>query len=229
MTEERGPRLERLLEQTARFLSGGGLHPVEILQRVESAVLAAARDGVAPNAIRVAFHPQDFERYTPAFGDLRAEIDALLDRLESRESLRRIGDRLVEFEVATGATPGLADVTAAFADTANRTTLPPAGATQVIHRLRGATLVFGDGSKVRLTHTPFRIGRGPGNDLVYPNLTLSREHAEIVSGSRGALSIRDRGSRNGLIVDGNRVPETELLPGRRVWLGDVELWLEEAR
>ena len=226
MTQERGPRLERLLEQTARFISGGGLHPVEVLQRVETAVLEAARDGVAPNAVRVQFHAQDYARYEPALADLRAEIFTLVERIERREGLRRIGGQLVEFEQAEGVPAGLPAVSAFFADTAHRSAAPPVGATQVIRRLRSATLVFGDGTRVRLTHTPFRIGRGPGNDLVYPHLTLSREHAEIVSSPRGGLVLRDRGSRNGIVLDGERVPEAELRPGRRFWLGDVELWLE---
>jgi len=227
MTQERTPRLERLLEQTARFLSGGGLHPVEILQRVEAAALDGARGELVPNAVRVTLHPQDYARYRPAFADLREEVVAVLDRLERREGLRHAGDRLVEFTQSDAASPGLPGIAAFFAETANRAAAPPPAATQVIRRLRNATLVFDDGLRARLTHTPFRIGRGPGNDLVYPNLTLSREHAEVVSTPQGQLVIRDRGSRNGLLVDGVRVEEAELAPGRRVSLGDVELWLEE--
>lgn len=226
MTQERGPRLERLLEQTARFLSGGGVHPVEVLQRVETAVLGAVRDGVAPNAVRIDLHPHDYEEYERAFPDLRAEIETLLGRIERREGLRRIGERLVTFRAWEGVPAGMPGVTASFADTANRALSPPAGATQVIRRLRDATLVFGDGTRVRLTHTPFRIGRGPGNDLVYPDLTLSREHAEIVSTPAGGLLLRDRGSRNGVFADGQRVEEAEMAPGRRFGLGGVELWLE---
>ena len=41
MSDERVSRIERMLEQTARKVSGGGLHPLEILQRVQDAVEAA--------------------------------------------------------------------------------------------------------------------------------------------------------------------------------------------
>ena len=37
MSEERSPRLERILERTARKVSGGGLHPLELVERIEAA------------------------------------------------------------------------------------------------------------------------------------------------------------------------------------------------
>lgn len=226
MTHDRTPRLERLLEQTARMISGGGLHPVELLQRVQAAVQRGVRDGQVPNLVRVTLHPADYQRYFPAFEDLRGELDVLLDRAEDRERWTRIGDRRITFEAAEGVPAGVPRVTATFGDTANRSeTAPPAGATQVIRRHRNARLVLSDGTRVQLTHTPFRIGRGPGNDLVYPSLALSRSHAEITSGPEG-LEIHDLGSRNGLVADGARVDRARFEQGRHYLLGDLDLWLE---
>ena len=222
------PRLERLLEQTARFLSGGGLHPVEILQRAQAAVQRGARDGTAPNHIRIILHPSDYARYREAMADLRYEIDVLLDRLERREGWTRIGDRLIDFEQDPSATAGIPTVVASFADTAHRDYAPPIGATQVIQRYRNLVLRFRDGTSSLLTHTPFRIGRGAGNDLVYPSLALSRQHAEIAT-VHGQLEIRDLGSRNGIRIEGRRVTRAPLIPGQPVTLGDVELWLEQTR
>ncbi|MCC6383225.1 MAG: DUF3662 domain-containing protein [Dehalococcoidia bacterium] len=222
------PRLERLLEQTARFLSGGGLHPVEILQRSQAAVQRGVREGRAPNHVRIQLHPADYARYRTALSDLRYELDVLLDRLEAREGWSRIGDRLIDFEQSADTPAGLPAVSASFADTLNRDYAPPVGATQVIHRYRDLVLRLGDGTVVPLTHTPFRIGRGAGNDLVYPSLALSRHHAEIAT-VPGGLEIRGLGSRNGLRVDGRRVTRTPLIEGQPVALGDVELWLEHER
>ncbi|MCK9520954.1 MAG: FHA domain-containing protein [Dehalococcoidia bacterium] len=222
------PRLERLLEQTVRLLSGGGLHPVEILQRTQAAVQAAARDGNAPNHVRIVLNPSDYARYREAMADLRYELDVLLDRLERREGWSRIGDRLIDFEQDPAAPQGIPAVTATFADTLHRDYAPPVGETQVIHRYQGLLLRLGDGTTVPFTHTPFRIGRGPGNDFLYPNLALSRNHAEIAT-VPGGLEIRDLGSRNGVYVDGRRVTRTPLLLGQPVRLGDIELWLERER
>lgn len=225
MSQGRGSPLERLLEQTARLLSGGGIHPVELLQRTQAAVQGRASGGMAPNLVRIGMHEADYERYRDAFEDLRYELDVVLDRLEQRERWQRIGDRIIEFELSHTASPGLPAISASFADTTNRHQVVPAGETQVIRRLRGVILRLGDGSAVKLTHTPFRIGRGPGNDLVYPSLALSRSHAEIASVGDD-LEIRDLGSRNGVLVSGRHVASAILEPGVPVVLGDLELWVE---
>lgn len=225
MTHERTPRLERLLERTARTISGGGLHPVELLQRVQATVQRGVRDGQVPNIVRVTLHPSDYQRYVPAFADLRDELDVLLDRAEERERWTRIGDRRITFEAGEGVAAGVPRVTATFGDTANRVETAPVGETQVIRRYGNARLVLSDGTRVQLTHTPFRIGRGPGNDLVYPSLALSRTHAEIVSGPEG-LEIHDLGSHNGIVADGVRVEAARFEPGRHYLLGDLDLWLE---
>ncbi|MGE5596350.1 MAG: FhaA domain-containing protein [Hyphomicrobiales bacterium] len=225
MNEDRAPRFERLLEQTARLLSGGGLHPVEVLQRAQAAAQQAGRDGQAPNRLRLTFHPDDYERYRPAFPDLRYELEVMLDRLERREGWSRTGDRIIEFEASGSVPAGMPAIAASFADTAHRPATSHAGATQVIRRQRNAGLRLADGTLVPLTHTPFRIGRGPGNDFVYPSLALSRSHAEIAS-VPGGLEIRDLGSRNGVLIDGYRVERALLEPGRTVTLGDLEFTLE---
>ena len=227
MTQERQPRLERFLEQAARRFSGA-LHPIEILQRVRTEAIRASRDGVAANMIRVAFHPADYERYGPTIPRLREEIEAMLDDEERHAGLRRPGPRIVSFESLESVPEGIPEVSATFADTRHRHATPPAGATRRLTRHGDAVLVMADGSSVKITHTPFTIGRGPANDLVLPSLAVSREHAEIVRSAEG-YTIRDLGSRNGIVVAGERVQQALLGAGDAVTLGDVELRLEASR
>lgn len=222
MSDERVPRLERILEKTARAVSGGGLHPAEVLQAVEAAVMASVRDGQVANDVRVSFNPADYERYRPAIPELRMEIEVLLEGLERRRNLARIGERMLSFESSTAAAEGRPAVTARFADTSHRALAPPRGATQRITRHRGVALVLGDGTRVPLTHTPFTIGRGPGNDLVLLSLAVSRQHAVIVS-EEGRFWLQDLGSRNRISVGGQSYGEVELLPGLPAMLGDVSL------
>ncbi len=227
MTDERSPRLERLLEQTARRFSGA-LHPIEVLQRVSETVEGAARDGVAPNDIRVAFHPADYDRYRPALPRLREEIVRLLDDVERRRGLSRIGDRTVAFESSDAAPEGSPAIVARFIDTVHREQPALPGATRRLRRQRGLVLVLGDGSRTQVTHTPFTIGRAPGNDLVLPTLAVSRRHAELIAVDDG-FALRDLGSRNGLVIDGQRFELAPMLPGRPVIVGDVQLTLERAQ
>jgi pSer/pThr/pTyr-binding forkhead associated (FHA) protein len=86
--------------------------------------------------------------------------------------------------------------------------------------------VLEDGTRIPLTHTPFTVGRGNGNDLVLLGLAVSLKHAEIRTGDGGFI-IRDLGSRNGLVVSGTRVDAATLNAERPVLVGDIPLWLVE--
>ncbi|AXA34821.1 MAG: FHA domain-containing protein [Candidatus Hydrogenedentota bacterium] len=79
-----------------------------------------------------------------------------------------------------------------------------------------------------------RIGRGEENEIQIPDPGVSRLHAEIVR-SRLAYIIYDRGSRNGLIVNGQRVTQKVLLKNDEILVGNTllafnpDLVLENAR
>ena len=225
MSDERAPRLERFLEATARKVGGGQLHPLELLQRVQAAAEASVRDGAVANDYAVAMHPSDYGRYSPVF--LRVQHEAIdhLTALARRRGWKQIGDFSVSYASSGEAAEGVPIVSARFAERRHRDNAPPAGATRLISRHRNLVLRLGDGSTVRLTHTPFTIGRGRGNDLILSVLSVSRHHGEIVRTPEGML-IRDLGSRNGLVVEGVRVSECLLDPGVTVILGDAQLRLE---
>jgi hypothetical protein len=216
--------LERFLERGARAISGG-LHPMELLSRVEDAAVGAVRDRVMPNQIVITFHPSDFTAFEPAIPAFRRELDRMLDRTEAREGFTRLGPRLVHFEISAGATIGAPSVIARFADVQHRPNAPAPGQTQQLELLRDAQLVTSDGTRIDITHVPFTIGRASWNDLVLANMAVSRAHARIVSGREG-LVIEDLGSRNGVIVDGAKAERAVLRPGAMVRLGDVYFWLE---
>ncbi|MEO6398062.1 MAG: FhaA domain-containing protein [Tepidiformaceae bacterium] len=219
------PRLERLLEGTARRVSGGGLHPLELLQRVRAAAESSVRDSMVANDFAVRLSPADYRSYSPTFATLQEEVDGLLDEMERSRHWTRIADRTVRFEEVANVQNGVPLVQARFSDPRHRNVAAPAGATRRISRHRDLELRFADGSSMPLSHTPFSIGRGPGNDLVLPVLSVSRLHAEIVKTPTG-VTIRDLGSRNGILVNGERVAEYPLEDGGRVTIGDIEFWVE---
>lgn len=225
MSHSRGNPFERLLEQAARGLAGP-LHPLEVLEHVRTAFDAAVSGDVAPNSIAVAFHPGDFDDYRAGLDVLRERIAALLASIEEARSLRRIGERVVAFTRSDAVPAGTVSVSARFIDTNQRSgTPPPAGATGRYLPETGLELVLGDGTRVAVTHTPFSIGRGPGNDLLLPGLSVSRRHAELVRSPRGYL-LRDLGSRNGLLVGDARHGEVLMSAGTAVTLGEFSLELE---
>ncbi|MFN0093456.1 MAG: FhaA domain-containing protein [Dehalococcoidia bacterium] len=226
MTEQ-GPTIERLLRATARTLSGGALHPLVVLQDVEDACLAGVSEDVVPNLVGLTFSPADHARYEPGFAELRAAIGDMLDRLERSRGYHTIGPREVTFASAASAPEGKVVVAARCSPgkpLAIRTT--PPSSTRKIDRVSNIVLMVG-GTGVRLTHTPFTIGRAPDNDLVLADLSVSRNHARIMKAGEGFM-IEDLGSRNGILVDGKRATRSELGTGRRVKVGDVDVWIESA-
>jgi Inner membrane component of T3SS, cytoplasmic domain/Protein of unknown function (DUF3662) len=224
MSDETPARLERFLERTARKVSGGALHPLEILQRVEEAVDGAVADGVAPNDIAVSLSAADYRRYETALPQLQREIGARLDSLEQTQRLRRIGERRIAFHASATIAAGVPRIVVRFVDTAHKAVVAP-GATQRIIPERNLVLALSDGRRVPVSHTPFNIGRGPENDLVIPSMAVSRRHAQLSNSTQGPI-LRDAGSRNGLVVDGERQNEVTLAPGVKVHLGDAWLSLE---
>jgi FHA domain len=71
------------------------------------------------------------------------------------------------------------------------------------------------------------VGRDPTCQLNDLDPLLSRRHAEFVSTARG-VTIRDLRSRNGILVNGEKVPEHALKPGDMIQLGHLHLtYIEE--
>lgn len=86
-----------------------------------------------------------------------------------------------------------------------------------------------DGKKGILElHKPVvTIGRGNANDLVLNDASISRFHA-VVKLDEQKVSIADRGSTNGVILNGERIShETELKNGDTAVLGQYQLRLEQ--
>lgn len=221
-------RLERLLEATARKLSGGEIHPIELLDRVATVLGDGAANGIMPNDITVGLSERDLAAYDSARGALATEIEALASRVERERRLRRIGPIAVAIVASPSASPGDPRITARFSEHAGQPLTFGAGSGEPTRRLRrqiGMVVVANDGTRAPLTHTPFTIGRAQGNDLVVASLALSRKHAEIVETDAGYV-IRDLGGRNGLVVEGATVAEATLEAGTVAVLGDVLIWLE---
>jgi adenylate cyclase len=82
--------------------------------------------------------------------------------------------------------------------------------------------VGGKTQRFQLERSPVRVGRALDNDIVIPDISVSRYHAVIVH-ENGQWVIRDMGSRNGLRVQDRFVTEHVLRDGEQVWLGNVSL------
>ncbi len=86
----------------------------------------------------------------------------------------------------------------------------------------------GKASVVAVEGFPFTIGRGPENDLVIPEPSVSRHHAYFRNTPEG-LSIVDNDSRNGVFVNEERIFRVRLLvPGDSLRIGSARLKLKHS-
>ena len=74
-----------------------------------------------------------------------------------------------------------------------------------------------------LTGEPMTIGREKNNDIVVPDINVSRQHAEIRQEANGAWVIEDLGSTNGTFVNGRRIKRAPLKDADMLVLGTSKL------
>ena len=67
------------------------------------------------------------------------------------------------------------------------------------------------------------IGRESKNDIVIPDINVSRVHAEIRQDESGAWILTDLGSTNGTFVNGRQIKSTALHDADRIIVGTTNL------
>ncbi|MGH8531406.1 MAG: FHA domain-containing protein [Gammaproteobacteria bacterium] len=77
------------------------------------------------------------------------------------------------------------------------------------------------GTRLVITASPWRIGRGTNNEMVVPDSSVSRHHAEIIRNPDGTFAIKDLDSLNGLFVSDKKVRRSMLSDGCEIDIGDV--------
>jgi len=79
----------------------------------------------------------------------------------------------------------------------------------------------GDERRFELDNATQQVGRGQGCDIVLTEKSVSKRHAEFTY-EQGAWCVRDLGSSNGVLVNGERIDKEQLKSGDRLKLGRLE-------
>ena len=75
----------------------------------------------------------------------------------------------------------------------------------------------------RLVQPTVIIGRGKGTDLLLPDISVSRQHAQVDRLDDDGHKIVDLGSQNGTKVNGQKVKEQRLKDGDELQIGKFML------
>ena len=67
----------------------------------------------------------------------------------------------------------------------------------------------------------FTIGRNSSNDLIFPQMNVSRAHAEVVI-NESEYVLRDLGSKHGTFLNGARIEQATLGHGDRIQIGGLQ-------
>lgn len=200
------------------------VQPVEIagaLQREmdDRAAIVSQGRTVIPNLFVVELSGHDFDRLGVYQDTLQAELSGMVREYAEEQRYTFLGGVEVTLrrddELDTGIfrvrSEARADVVAQPSPTTPAA--PPTGA--------GHPRLVVDDTSYPLTRAVTRLGRGSDVDIRIDDPSVSRHHAEVVLGQPPV--VRDVGSTNGTLVNGERVSEAALADGATIRLGGVTL------
>jgi len=196
--------------------------PLRVRARAEFAKLRAAYERLEDAQERARLEKQELE-FRGQVGeiesaDLSERLKAPMKALEEcRVGLTRLDAQKTRFVTAFGSEEALLELS-----TRRFTPGQPADRRSPVPR--GCLTIEGEGAEA-ITYAlgaTTRLGRAEDNDICLQNRGISRHHAIVTAAVQGFV-LRDLGSQNGTVVNGERVTERPLADGDQVALGDGRL------
>ena len=202
--------LERVIEGGLRRLSSAGVQPLEIAQRLQTAMedarLVSTGAPYAPNRYQVILSDHDLEALAGVADDVADQLGQHLEQY-AREQGWACGSGVTVKLVGGGDRPGRVEIEHEFDESA------PGGRLAVRSGQEAERFLIGERAV---------IGREPDCEVCLAEPRVSRRHALIEWTYRG-YRVRDLGSHNGTFVNGAQVDAAELSDGDLLEVGLVQL------
>ncbi len=242
-----GPRrcaisaLQRFENKLEEMISGvfartfrSAVQPVEISaalnREVDNSAQILSRDRrLVPNDFHVELSDSDHERLASYGAQLTNELVEMLRDHAAEQSYVFTGPVHVTLESTDDLTTGRFRVRSQSVSSVSQQDEhgEPVKATDTQVRRARAILVV-NGNELPLAPPGIVVGRGNDADLRIDDPGVSRRHVEIrvVDTSGGPrVSVRDLGSTNGVVVNGQRVESATLVDGSVVRIGNTSMTL----
>ncbi|MBV8086543.1 MAG: DUF3662 domain-containing protein, partial [Chloroflexi bacterium] len=212
--------MQELIDRRVVRMLGGSLQPAELAHAIGRCIEQQQVDGLAPNRFEVLLNPDDYADLRGLNVPLEPKLAAYAVELAREHSVNFAAPPAVELAADATLDRGQVQVRGAV----ERASTPPPRRTR--GRFRGTLSLEvprpgGAPARLPIDHVPFMIGRREGNDLVLADRGVSREHA-VIEQQEGRYRLRDLGSRNGTLVNGQPIIEADLSDGDRVGVGGFE-------
>jgi len=193
-------RLERMVEGVFRR-SRGSIRPIELGRRLvremdDNRTVDVKGRRMVPNDFTVMLSADDHASFSEIETALTTELAEAAREYAREEAYHFIGPVRVGLTVDN-------DLRAGRFGIVSQLKQAPGG-------VGGGSIVLPSGERVDLGEHVTSVGRLPESTITIDDGNVSREHARIQPGTNGYV-VRDLGSTNGTLVNGQRISGTRLL------------------
>ena len=210
-------RLERMVDGVFSRRRRGSIRPIELGRRLvremdDNRSVDVKGRRIVPNDFTVLLSPTDHAGFSDIEDALTTELGEAAREYAREESYHFMGPVLVKLMVDNNLKPGRFGISSQLKQAAGG--------------LGAGSLVLPSGQRVALGEHVTTVGRLPESTISINDTNVSRNHAEIRTGSAAYVAI-DLGSTNGTMVNGVRiVGEQRLNDGDIISFGSTHVRFE---
>ena len=210
-------RLERMVEGVFSRRRRGSIRPIELGRRLvremdDNRSVDVKGRRIVPNDFTVLLSPTDHASFSDIEDALTTELGEAAREYAREESYHFMGPVMVRLTVDNDLKPGRFGISSQLKQAAGG--------------LGAGSLVLPSGERVALGEHVTTVGRLPESTISINDTNVSRNHAEIRTGSAAYVAV-DLGSTNGTMVNGVRiVGEQRLNDGDIISFGSTHVRFE---
>jgi len=210
-------RLERMVDGVFSRRRRGSIRPIELGRRLvremdDNRSVDVKGRRIVPNDFTLLLSPADHASFSDIEDALTTELGEAAREYAREESYHFMGPVLVKLMVDNNLKPGRFGISSQLKQAAGG--------------LGAGSLVLPSGQRVALGEHVTTVGRLPESTISINDTNVSRNHAEIRTGSAAYVAV-DLGSTNGTMVNGVRiVGEQRLNDGDIISFGSTHVRFE---
>jgi len=222
-------RLDKLVNGSFSKAFKSDVQPTELGAVLQQEIDAKSKEIVgilsAPNLFEIELGENDYMRLQAYIGPLATELAKLASDYAIQQRYSTVASTYVSFKLDRNLETGLFKVSSGFgeppmseaASVAGEQSLP----IEMIPDAASPHLTSISGDSYALTQPVTKLGRGDQAEIQLDDAGVSRLHCAIILGSD--VVIKDLGSTNGTIVDGQTITEAILKDGSIINIGSSTL------